>query len=89
MVTGIEMTDDVLNHNNGECKAYLKGKMTQNMILKKSDVENPKRLHRIYSNVCRPLDIEGYSQYQYFVTFIDGFSHYMRVKPIKNKDEVS
>jgi len=57
------------------------------MIPKKSDVENPRRLHKIYSDVCGPLDVEGYSQCQYFVTFIDGFFHYMRVKLTRSKDE--
>jgi len=57
------------------------------MIPKKSDVENPRRLHRIYSNICGPFDIEGYSWSQYFVTFVDDFSHYVRVKPIRSKDE--
>jgi len=61
MVIGMKIIDNVLNHNNGECKAYLKGKTTWNVIPKKSDVENPKRLHKIYSDVCGPLDVEGYS----------------------------
>jgi len=87
MVTGMEMTGDAPDDIDGECKACLKGKITQNVIPKKSDVENPRRLHRIYSDVCGPFDVEGYSQCRYFVTFIDGFSHYMRVKPIKSKDE--
>jgi len=88
MVTGIKMTDDVLNYNDGKCEVCLKEKTTQNMILKKSDVENPRRLHRIYSDVCGPFNVEGYSQCRYFVTFIDGFFYYMRVKPIKSKNEV-
>jgi len=61
MVTGMEIIDDVLNYNDGEYKVCLKGKTTQNVIPKKSDVENPRRLYRIYSNVCGPFDVEGYS----------------------------
>jgi len=61
MVTGMEIIDDVLNHNDREYKACLKGKTTRNVIPKKSDVENPRRLYRIYSNVCGPFDVEGYS----------------------------
>jgi len=87
MVTGIKITDDVPNDINREYEVCLKGKTTWNVIPKKSDVENPRRLHRIYSDVCGPFDVEGYSRCQYFVTFIDGFSHYMKVKPIKSKDE--
>ena len=87
MVTGMEITGDAPDNIDGKYEACLKGKTTRNVILKKSDIENPRRLHRIYSDVCGPFDVEGYSQCQYFVTFIDGFSHYMRVKPIKSKDE--
>jgi len=89
MVTGMELIDDGTNHADGECIACIKGKTTQNVIPKKSDVENPRRLHRIYSDVCGPFDIEGYSRSRYFVMFVDGFSHYVRVKPIRSKDEAS
>jgi len=89
MVTGIELIDDGTNHADSECIAYIKGKITWNMISKKYNMENPRRLHRIYSNVYGPFDIEGYSQSQYFVMFINSFSHYVRVKPIRSKDEAS
>jgi len=89
MVTGMELIDNGTNHADGECIACIKGKTTRNVIPKKSDVENPRRLHRIYSDVCGPFDIEDYSQSRYFVTFVDGFSHYVRVKPIRSKDKAS
>ena len=53
------------------------------------DIENPRRLHRIYSDVCGPFNVEGYTQCRYFVTFVNGFSHYIRIKPIRTKDETS
>jgi len=87
MVTGMELIDDNTNHADGKCIACIKGKTTQNIISKKSDMENPRRLHRIYSDVCGPFDIEGYSQSRYFMTFVDSFSYYVRVKPIRSKDE--
>jgi len=62
MVTGMELIDDGINHTDGEYIAYIKGKTTRNMIPKKSNVENPRRLYRIYSNICGPFDIKGYSQ---------------------------
>jgi len=89
MVTGIELIDDSTNYADGECIACIKGKTTWNVIPKKSDVENSRRLHRIYSDVCGPFDIEDYFWSQYFVMFVDGFSHYVRVKPIRSKDEAS
>jgi len=62
MVTGMELINNGINHADGECIVCIKGKTTRNVIPKKSDVENPRRLHRIYSNVCGLFDIEGYSQ---------------------------
>ena len=50
-------------------------------------MENPRRLYRIYSDVCEPFDIEDYFQSQYFMMFVDSFSYYVRVKPIRSKDE--
>ena len=87
IVTEMELIDDSTNHTDSECIACIKEKTTWNMIPKKSDVENPRRLHRIYSNVCGPFDIKGYSQSWYFVTFVDSFSYYVRIKPIRSKDE--
>jgi len=62
MVTGMELIDDSTNHVDGECIVCIKGKTTWNVIPKKFDMENPRRLHRIYSDVCGSFDIEGYSQ---------------------------
>jgi len=55
MVTGIEITGDAPDDIDGEYEACLKRKTTWNVIPKKSDVENPRRLHRIYSDVCGPF----------------------------------
>ena len=43
-----ENRDDAPNHIDGGYEACLEGKTTQNVIPKKSDVKNPRRLHRIY-----------------------------------------
>ena len=72
-----------------DCISYLKGKRTQDIIPKKSDIENPRRLHRIYFDVCGPFDVEGYARCRYFMTFVDGFLHYIRIKPIRTNDEAS
>ena len=89
MVTGMEAETEEDGAAHTHCISCLKGKRTRDVIPKKSDVENPRRLHRIYSDVCGPFDVEGYSQCRYFVTFVDGFSHYIRIKPIRTKDEAS
>jgi len=51
IVTGIELIDDSTNRVDGKCIICIKEKTTQNIISKKSDVENPRRLHRIYSYI--------------------------------------
>ena len=89
MVTGMEAETEEDGAAYTHCISCLKGKRTRDVIPKKSDVENPRRLHRIYSDVCGPFDVEGYSRCRYFVTFVDGFSHYVRIKPIRTKDEAS
>ena len=61
MVTGL----DIANTGSGDlkelCESCLKEKSTRNVIPKKSDVENPWRLHRVFSDVYGPFDIEGHN----------------------------
>jgi len=52
MVTGMEAKMDRDSAEHTHCISCIKGKRTRDVIPKKSDVENPRRLHRIYSNVC-------------------------------------
>jgi len=73
----LEITNEETTDADEHCIPYLKGKTTHNVISKKSDIENPKRLNRVFSDICGPFDMEGYSQCYYFVTLIDGYSHYV------------
>ena len=68
------------NHVDSKYIACITEKTTQNVIPKKLDVKNSRRLHKIYSDIYGPFDIKGYSWCQYFVTFVNGFSHYVRIK---------
>jgi len=43
------------------CISCIKGKRTQDVIPKKSDTENPRKLYKIYSNICGLFDVERYS----------------------------
>jgi len=61
IVTGLEITNEETTDTDEHCIPCLKGKTTRNVIPKKSDVKNPKRLHRVFSDVCGPFDVEGYS----------------------------
>jgi len=89
IVLGIEAKNIKHSSVNAQCIPYLKEKRTHGVIPKKSNVENPRRLHRIYSNVYGLFDVKGYSWCKYFVTFVDGFSYYIRVKSIRTKDKAS
>jgi len=89
MITGMEAKIEKDNTIYTHCISCLKGKKTRDIIPKKSDVKNPRKLHRIHSNVYGPFDVERYSQCRYFVTFVDAFLHYVRIKPIRTKDEAS
>jgi len=60
MVIGIELTDNGTNYVNNKCIACIKEKIIQNKIPKKSDVENPRRLYRIYSNVYKLFITNGH-----------------------------
>ena len=77
IVMGLEITNEETTDADEHCIPCLKEKTTHNVIPKKSDIENPKRLHRVFSDVCGPFDVKGYSWCHYFVTLIDGFSHYV------------
>ena len=58
------------------------------MIPSESDVESPRVLHRMYSDVCGPMETTAQKGYCYFITFIDGYSHRLIIKLIKLKNEV-
>ena len=75
-------------HDKSICKACLEGKQHCDPILTKSDVENPRVLHRTYSDVCGPMETTACTGYRYFVTFIDAYSHNLVVKLVKTKDKV-
>jgi len=87
MVIGLEIIDTGTTEANEPYASCLRGKSTWSVISKKLDVDNPRRLHRLFSDVCRPFDVEGHSKCHYFITLIDGFLHYMRVEPIRTKNE--
>ena len=53
MVTGIELINDSINQVDGKCIVCIKGKTTQNIISKKSDVENPEITQDLFSYCVR------------------------------------
>jgi transposase InsO family protein len=67
------------------CEACLKGKQTREPIPKETDTRATEILHRIHSDLCDAG--ESREGYRYYVTFIDDYSRYTEVIPLKRKDE--
>ena len=61
MVTGMEAKMEKNSAAHTHCISCLKGKRTRDIIPKKLDIENPRRLHRVYSDVCGPFDVKEYA----------------------------
>ena len=87
MVSGMSINDPG-TMDEDQCIPCLEGKQHCAIIPTESEVENPRVLHRTYSDVCGPMETTARRGYQYFVTFINGYSHRLVVKLIKAKSEV-
>ena len=55
MVKRMEIDEHDDEDETHQCSTCLKDKMTQQPILKVSNIENPHILHYIYSNICGPI----------------------------------
>ena len=85
MVTGMEIgSDDATGHT---CVPCLEGKQTWDNIPKKSTTVHPRILYRIHSDLCGPMETKSHQHEKYFLTFIDGNTHYVKVKLLRTKDE--
>jgi hypothetical protein len=85
MVTGMEIgSDDASGHT---CIPCLEGKQTRDNIPKKSTTTHPRILYRIHSDLCGPMGTVSRQHKKYFLTFIDGNTHFVKVKLLHTKDE--
>ena len=84
MVNGMEISD-LKDMHEEKCIPCLKGKQHCAVIPSESDVESSRVLHRLYSDVCGPMEMTAWKGFHYFITFIDGYSHRLIVKLIKLK----
>ena len=85
MVTGMDISS---NDASGlTCVPCLEGKQTRDEIPKESSTKHPRILHRIYSDLCGPMQTQSRQGELYFLTFIDGNTHYVKVKLLKSKSE--
>ena len=87
MVKGMEIDEHDDEDETHQCSTCLKGKMTRQLIPNVSDFENPRILHRIYSDICGLMQKMTQDSHCYFMTFIDGHSRYIKVELLKTKDE--
>jgi len=55
MVKGMEIDKHDNKDETHQCSTCIKGMMTQQPIPKVSDIENPRILHHIYSDICSPM----------------------------------
>ena len=87
MVKGMEITD-LRNHTYKEiCVPCLQGKHSRDAIPKVTHSENHGILYRVSSDLCGPMEIQTPHGEKYFLTFIDGKSHYTKVRLLRLKSD--
>ena len=72
----------------GTCEGCLKGKCHRLPFPKAVHHRAKKPLELVHSDVCGPMKQKSIGGALYFVTFIDDFSRFITVYPLKHKDEV-
>jgi hypothetical protein len=70
------------------CKPCLEGKQTCEVICKVTITRAEHVLGHVHTDVCSPLPIHSHHGYRYFITFIDDFSHFASMSPLRKKSEV-
>jgi hypothetical protein len=71
----------------GVCKGCAQGKNIKNPF-RKSDSKAERILELIHSDVCGPMPSTSLSGYEYYVSFIDDYSHKTQVYFLNSKDKV-
>ena len=85
MVRGMEITD-FRNHTYKEiCVPCLQGKQLRNAIPKVTHSENHGILYWVSLDLCGPMETQTPHREKYFLMFIDGNSHYLKVKLLRLK----
>ena len=84
MVEGMEITHQTAERN-AVCEPCYQGKQPREPIPKETNTRTTEVLYRIHSDLCEIG--ESCEGYRYYVTFIDDFSRYTEVVPLKHKDK--
>ena len=85
MVTGMEISPG--NIKGPMCVLCLEGKQAQDKIPSQSNSIHSQVLYCIYSDLCGPMQTQLHQGKYYFLTFIDGNTHHMKVKLLVTKSK--
>ena len=84
LVTGVSLDTSQVQF----CEPCVKGKMSRKKFDNAKEKRTTRKLERIHSDVCGPMQTESHGGKRYFVTFIDDYSKCCAVYFIRNKSEV-
>ncbi|XP_076661161.1 uncharacterized protein LOC143365143 [Halictus rubicundus] len=76
------------NNNPEICDICIKAKQTRNPFNGERDRAS-KPLEIIHTDVCGPIEPTTWDGMKYFITFLDDFTHFAAVFPIRGKHEVT
>ena len=85
MVTGMEISPS--NVKVPMCIPCLEGKQMWYKIPSQSKTIHPRLLYRVYSDLCGPMQTRSHQGEYYFLTFIDGNAHHVKVKLLVTKSK--
>ena len=86
--TALGIPKEVLSLKTLECEACMAGKLNTTPFPKKSSHRASRIGQIIHSDVVGPMQTLSRSGSRYFVTFIDDYSRYVTVFPMKHKSDV-
>ena len=69
------------------CRSCMRGKQTKS-VLRTNYSRSMEKGAVIHTDVCGPMSVSSFSDCRYFVLFVDEFSGYINVVPIKHKSDV-
>ncbi|GMF68371.1 unnamed protein product [Phytophthora fragariaefolia] len=85
---GLEVTT-VVPRDNFFCSACTYAKSHRNAFHSNRHIERATMsLHKVHSDICGPLPVPSISGCRYFVVFIDDFTRYMFLYPIKARSQL-
>ena len=87
MVDGLKISPSEKAEKFEVCEPCALGKQTRKSF-KTCGIRSSRPLELIHSDVCGPMSESTYDGYQYFVVFVDDFTHFVVVYLIRTKDEV-